>query len=76
MEDHLLPRKFRRTETGDDLRDDYDYEYDKGAESSGKMDEGSGEQEVTTERESIKIAWSKRPDYSTDFLFKFSKLGG
>ena len=76
MEDHLLPRKFRRTETGDDLRDDYDYEYDKGAESSGQMDEGSGEQEVTTERESIENVCSKRPNYFTDFLFIFSKLRG
>ena len=51
----MLPRKFRRTEAGDDLEDDYEYQYGKETESSGKMDEGSGKQQVSTERESILI---------------------
>ena len=49
----MLPRKFRRTEAGDDLADGYEYQYGIEAESSGKMDEGSGKQQVTTERESM-----------------------
>ena len=49
----MLPRKFRRNEAGDDLADGYEYQYGIEAESSGKMDEGSGKQQVATERESM-----------------------
>ena len=50
QEDDLLPQKFRRTEVGIDLTDDYEYSTEMEAESSGLTEnEGKGKQQTSKE---------------------------